>query len=99
MPTTNAANRGKYDRPLDVTLPNGEILTVWVDVYDVLETFKRDSDGNFRQCLPGDDAVGHAVKKLLCAGERGNKGRLQDLTEALLSIQKAINATMNSRPE
>lgn len=96
MPTTNPADRGKYHRPINVPLPSGEILTVWVDVYDVLEAFKQDGDGNLRQCLPGDDAVGHAVKKLLCPGQRGSKSRLQDLTEALVATQRAIEATMNS---
>ena len=94
MPTTNPADRGKYHRPLTVPLPSGETMTVWIDVYDVLETFKQDGNGNYRQCLPGDDAVGHAVKKLLCAGERGSKGRLQDLTEALICVQKAIDAVL-----
>ena len=94
MPITNPADRGKYHRPLTVPLPSGETLTVWIDVYDVLESFKQDGDGNYRQCLPGDDAVAHAVKKLLCAGERGSKGRLQDLTEALICVQEAINAVL-----
>lgn len=94
MPTTNPADRGKYDRPLLVPLPSGETLTVWIDPYAVFEAFKQDRDGNYRQCAPGDDAVAHAVKKLLCAGERGHKGRLQDLTEALICVQKAIDAVL-----
>ena len=94
MPTTNPDDRGKYSRPLSVPISNDETLTVWLDVYDVLEAFKQDQDGNYRQCLPGDDAVAHAVKKLLCAGERGSKGRLQDLSEALICIQKAIDAVL-----
>ena len=96
MPTTNPNDRNQYgyDRPLTVPLPSGETMTVWIDVYDVLDTFKQDGDGNYRQCLPGDDAVAHAVKKLLCAGERGNKGRLQDLTEAMVTLQKAIDAVL-----
>ena len=99
MPTTNPSNRSKYHRPITTVLPNGETLTVWVDVYDILETFKRDGDGNFRQCLPGDDAIAHAVKKLLCPGERGHKGRLQDLAEALVCVQRAIDATLSDQTE
>jgi hypothetical protein len=34
--------------------------------------------------------VGHAVKKLLCAGQRGVKDKLQDLKEARNSINRAI---------
>lgn len=34
--------------------------------------------------------VGHAVKKLMCLGQRGVKGKLQDLEEARNSINRAI---------
>jgi len=52
---------------------------VFVDVYDVLKAFG-----------VSDPGTQHAVKKLLCAGERGEKSAQQDLTEALGSIQRAI---------
>lgn len=35
-------------------------------------------------------ATGHAVKKLLNAGQRGHKDTLKDLTEAQHSIDRAI---------
>lgn len=35
-------------------------------------------------------AVAHAVKKLLCAGQRGVKDRVKDLEEAVASVKRAI---------
>jgi DNA repair exonuclease SbcCD ATPase subunit len=37
-----------------------------------------------------NSVCGHAVKKLMCAGQRGSKGKLQDLKEACNSINRAI---------
>jgi hypothetical protein len=48
-----------------------------VDVYRVLQLF-----GVTDQC------VGHAVKKLLCAGQRGSKGIMQDIQEAIDTLQR-----------
>lgn len=50
-----------------------------VDVYDVLQAF-----------AVNNPATQHAIKKLLCAGLRGHKDKMQDLTEALKSIERAI---------
>lgn len=50
-----------------------------IDVYDVLEAFNVSCP-----------AVQHAVKKLLDAGNRGYKGRKQDLQEARESLSRAI---------
>ena len=50
-----------------------------VDVYDVLQAFS-----------VTNPATQHAIKKLLCAGLRGHKDKMQDLTEALKSIERAI---------
>lgn len=52
---------------------------VTIDVYDVLQAF-----------AVNNPATQHAVKKLLCAGLRGHKDKMQDLTEALKSIERAI---------
>jgi hypothetical protein len=49
------------------------------DVYDVLKAFG--------VTCP---AVAHAVKKLLCAGQRGHKTAVQDLQEAVYAINRAI---------
>ncbi len=50
-----------------------------VDVYSVLEAFAV-------RC----PATQHAIKKLLCAGIRGQKTTVQDLEEARDSISRAI---------
>jgi len=52
----------------------------YIDIYKVLDLFDVKSH-----------AVGHAIKKLICTGGRGNKGYLQDLTEARDSIQREID--------
>lgn len=52
---------------------------VTLDVYDVLQAF-----------AVTNPATQHAIKKLLCAGLRGHKDKMQDLTEALKSIERAI---------
>lgn len=49
-----------------------------VDVYWVLEAWQT------------SNPIGHAVKKLLCAGHRGSKDRAKDLMEAIASIQRAL---------
>lgn len=50
-----------------------------VDVYRVLSLFDVKSH-----------AVGHAIKKLLCAGKRGAKDYRQDLLEAKASIEREL---------
>lgn len=49
----------------------------YVDVYRVLELFS-----------VSDQAIGHAVKKLLCAGSRGAKDRSKDVAEAIVTLQR-----------
>lgn len=51
----------------------------YVDVYDILVAFDV-------RC----PAIQHAIKKLLMPGQRGGKSKLQDLNEAHLSINRAI---------
>lgn len=50
-----------------------------IDVYDVLDLFEVKSH-----------AVGHAIKKLLMAGQRGAKDYRQDLSEAIDSIEREL---------
>jgi hypothetical protein len=50
------------------------------DVYSVLEAFDVTCH-----------ARGHAIKKLLMPGQRGAKGEMQDLDEALVSVSRAID--------
>lgn len=58
------------------------IKGVTVDVYDVLAAF-----GVTCQ------ARGHAIKKLLMAGQRGHKDEAQDLREAVQAIERSIQLT------
>lgn len=52
---------------------------VSIDVYDVLYGFE-----------VNNPAVAHAVKKLLAPGLRGYKDKIQDLQEAIVSLERAI---------
>lgn len=52
---------------------------VWVDIYDVLTAFK-----------VTNQATGHAIKKQLKPGSRGYKSIEKDLTEAIKSLERAI---------
>jgi hypothetical protein len=51
----------------------------WIDVYRVLVLF-----GVTNPCIQ------HAVKKLLCAGQRGAKGQRQDIEEAIASLMRYL---------
>jgi hypothetical protein len=57
---------------------------ITIDVYDVLNAF------NVR-----NPAIQHAIKKLLKGGERGVKSKVQDYTEAIESITRAIDLENN----
>jgi len=50
-----------------------------VDVYRVLTLFK-----------VNDPCIHHAVKKLLCAGDRGDKSMIKDITEARDSLNRHL---------
>lgn len=50
-----------------------------IDVYDVLQAFKVTSP-----------AIAHAVKKCLAPGQRGAKSWVQDVEEAIKSLQRAL---------
>jgi hypothetical protein len=52
-----------------------------IDVYAVCELFGVNDPSGARQ---------HALKKLLCAGQRGAKSELQDLQEAADTISRRI---------
>ena len=51
----------------------------WIDVYRVLLLF-----GVTDPCLQ------HAIKKLLCAGNRGVKDELKDVQEAIASLTRYL---------
>lgn len=56
------------------------VRSINIDIYDILVAFG--------VTCP---ARAHAIKKLLCAGCRGHKTELQDLTEALLAVTRALD--------
>ena len=58
------------------------------DVYSVLAAFEVDCPA--RQ---------HAIKKLLMPGQRGAKGEIQDLDEALVSVSRAIDMVRAGLPD
>tara|TARA_Y100000310_G_scaffold332516_1_gene408255 strand:+ start:46 stop:336 length:291 start_codon:yes stop_codon:yes gene_type:complete len=70
------ADRGvKYQRKAVGMLGNNKDK---MDVYTVLRTFEVESD------------PGHAVKKILCAGTRGGKDKIQDYEEAITALIRTI---------
>lgn len=58
-------------------LPEG---TTHVDIYMVLALFD-----------VTDQAIGHAVKKLMCPGQRGSKSEMQDLEEAVKTLKRGLD--------
>ena len=81
QPSTPTPDRGsKYHRTITQTLPGDTHgLAIVVDIYDVLQAFGVDCP-----------ALQHAIKKLLCAGLRGQKSAEQDIQEAANSCRRAI---------
>lgn len=51
-----------------------------IDVYVICDLYVKDNSG----------CIQHAVKKLLCCGERGVKDNVKDLQEAIDTIQRKI---------
>ena len=56
-----------------------QIKGQWVDVYDILTAY-----------TVTNPADAHAIKKMLCPGQRGAKDGIQDRQEAIVSLQRAI---------
>lgn len=52
----------------------------FIDVYRVLDLFEVESH-----------AVGHAIKKLLCSGQRGAKDKAQDIQESIDSLNRELD--------
>lgn len=75
QPVTPQAN--KYDRTIIGKYGSGKCT---VDVYRVLNAFPS-----------GSPEIDHALKKLLAPGKRGVKSELQDLKEAIQSIEARID--------
>jgi len=72
-----------YNKIMKIALkPNKyqrKVKSTTIDVYDVLKAFE-----------VNNPATAHAVKKLLASGQRGYKDVIQDLQEAVQSIERAI---------
>jgi len=77
--------RSKYNRTIRDIDGDG---TGTVDVYSVLVAFN--------VTCP---ATAHAIKKLLCAGIRGKGDKQQDLKEAIIAIERAIEINYQSTEE
>lgn len=58
-----------------------------IDIYAVLAMFN-----------VTDQAIGHAIKKLLMGGQRGHKDTLKDWQEAIDSINRAIEIKQFNAP-
>ena len=50
-----------------------------LDIYRILKLYE-----------VSDPCLQHAIKKLLCAGKRGSKNFLQDVNEAVQSLQRFL---------
>ena len=61
-------------------------VKISVDVYDVLRAFAVTCPA--RQ---------HAIKKLLCAGQRNKGTAAQDLTEAIAAVHRAVELAAESQ--
>jgi hypothetical protein len=72
-----APQANKYDRTIIGKYGGGKCT---VDVYRVLNAFPS-----------GSPEIDHALKKLLAPGKRGVKSELQDLKEAIQSIEARIS--------
>ncbi len=72
-----APQANKYDRTIIGKYGSGKCT---VDVYRVLNAFPS-----------GSPEIDHAIKKLLAPGKRGVKDELQDLKEAIQSIEARID--------
>ncbi len=69
----------KYLRTIHSALPDNDRPPLTIDVYCVLDAFDVTSH-----------PIGHAIKKLLCAGIRDKGSKLKDLEEARDAISRAI---------
>lgn len=73
-------NMNKYDKFYRADCPRcDDQILLTMDVYTVLQAFQVENP-----------AVAHAIKKLLAAGNRGYKDTVQDLEEAIVSINRGI---------
>ena len=68
-------NNSYIDNPYIVDISKYNKL----DIYRILKLYE-----------VSDPCLQHAIKKLLCAGKRGSKNFLQDVNEAMQSLQRFL---------
>ena len=68
-------NNSYIDNPYIVDISKYNKL----DIYRILKLYE-----------VSDPCLQHAIKKLLCAGKRGAKNFLQDVNEAIYTLQRCI---------
>jgi hypothetical protein len=61
---------------------------IWVDVYEVGEAF-----------VVTGGPLNHALKKILCPGQRGKGGRAQDIKEAIDALSRAYEMELRGGKE
>lgn len=61
-----------------------------VDVYRVISLFDLDK-------VQHGHVLGHAVKKLLCPGQRGGKGLFQDVQEAIDTLNRHLDMIIEDK--
>ena len=69
----------KYQKPIKGKIVPEDNNMLYVDVYDVVKAFD--------VVCP---AMQHAIKKMLCSGQRGVKDSVRDKREAIDSINRSI---------
>ena len=72
--------RNKYTRTIYGYINEDTKVAVDSDVYDVCNAFITGHASHERA---------HAVKKVLCTGERGSKDFIKDIDEAIATLEKA----------
>lgn len=65
-----------------------KVKGLWLDAYDVIQAWGLKNA-----------AIDHALKKLLGGGDRGHKNLLQDIDEAIWSLQRAKELISSSAEE
>ena len=93
MPTTDPNALNPYHRPVTFT-HEGQEVTVYLDCYDVAILSKRNQDGTMQPAKPSDWPLAQAGKKIRYAGQRGKKSLVQDLIEARMALDRAIELEM-----
>ncbi|UPT52998.1 hypothetical protein [Hafnia phage yong3] len=77
------ANQNKYSKLIRGKDQDGNVASVYVDVYDVLTAWEVQNP-----------ALQHLIKKALQPGERGHKNMVEDLKDIIASAKRALELEM-----